>query len=113
MLIKGEIMKKLINNYIDYMLKYFGYIPQDFSRLNDFVMKYKLWGLWNLGFLIYLLPRFIFAKTKLYLYLKPSWFIQRLKSKYIQAKDFGYKGYDSYEEYDQERRIDWGADMYR
>ena len=105
-------MKKTLSKTVSYLLNYFGY-TKDFNKLRYFIAKHNLWILYNFCILIYLLPRFIFMKTKVYLYLKPSWFIRGLKSKYLQAKDSGYKGYDNYEEYDQERRIDWGRDMYK
>jgi len=108
---------KLIDNCNSYMLDYFGLNWTKFNKLLRFFnrlkhFKYK-WRLFGLAIFIYLLPKFIFFKLKLYLYIKPKWFIEGLKNKYIKRKSYGYNGYETYSEYDKERQIDWGMDMYK
>jgi len=108
-------VKKLIklNNYI---LDYFGYNVLQFNKLLKLVnllkgSKYK-WQFFQIAIIVYLLPKFTLFKLKLYFYTKPKWFVKGLRNKFRRTTN-SYKGYSSYSEYDKERQIDWGADMYR
>ena len=108
---------KLINTCTDYMLDYFGLNWQKFNKLLSFFNHFKhfkfKWRLFNICLFVYILPKFILHKLKFNLYVKPKWFVEGLKNKYIKRKEYGYNGYESYSEWDKERRIDFGADMYK
>ena len=113
---KGVIMK-IIDKCNSYMLDYFGYNWTQFNKLLKFFNRFShfkfKWRLFGVCILIYLLPKFILFKFRLYLYIKPKWLIEGLKNKYIKRKSYGYQGYETYSEYDRERQIDWGSDMYK
>ena len=109
---------KLIWKCNDYLLNYFGWNWTQFWKLGKFLkplhrVKY-FWYLFDIAIFVYCVTMFLIHEIKLYFYIKPIYFVNHWKHKFLKYKNRnnGYQGYESYAEYNAERQIDWGRDMY-